>query len=291
MAEAITLGNRQGYAPYARTAIRVVEGIPVFSEENEYTRNYELIARDHLDSILHGKGNPFIPDAIWNELEASTIEFVRKYARPGDRILDAGVGLGRLLDLVPELERYGMDISFNYLQVARSKGIDVCYAQIEDMPYRPGSFDLVVCTDVLEHVRDLNSCCSTLLAAVRPGGALIVRVPYRENLENYVTSKYRFAHLRNFDEHGLFLLFDRVFGCNVLEWKTASPSFPGPFISRLRLRRVVAIILRATRLVSTAGFEFLRKLFYLPLEINMVIRKPQTDAGASSLNEQSGPPA
>ena len=57
-----------------------------------------------------------------------------------------------MLQNFPGLRRHGMDISRGYLKVSREVGIDVCYARIEDMPYKPDTFDVIVCTDVLEHV-------------------------------------------------------------------------------------------------------------------------------------------
>ena len=33
------------------------------------------------------------------------------------------------------------DISFRYIEVAQSKGINVCYALVEDMPYEHDLFD------------------------------------------------------------------------------------------------------------------------------------------------------
>ena len=41
--------------------------------------------------------NPWIPEALWTEMEATTIDLIAKYSRDGDAILDVGVGLGRLL--------------------------------------------------------------------------------------------------------------------------------------------------------------------------------------------------
>ena len=111
------------------------------------------------------------------EMEESTLRLVRAYARPGARILDAGVGLARILSRVPELDRYGMDISFAYLREARSKGIDVCYARVEDMPYAAETFDVVLATDILEHVLDVNLCAAKMLAVLKRGGVLIARVP------------------------------------------------------------------------------------------------------------------
>jgi hypothetical protein len=52
------------------------------------------------------------------EIEDSKSDIVNKYCEPGDRLLDVGVGMGRLLDRFPNHDRYGMDISRGYLKHA-----------------------------------------------------------------------------------------------------------------------------------------------------------------------------
>ncbi|MFX8075194.1 class I SAM-dependent methyltransferase, partial [Acinetobacter baumannii] len=79
----------------------------------------------------------------------------------------------------------GIDISLDYLRRAREAGISVCFSRIEDMPYKDGFFDAIVCTDVLEHVLDLNYCTAQILRVLRPGGVLILRVPHNDLLEVY----------------------------------------------------------------------------------------------------------
>jgi SAM-dependent methyltransferase len=253
--------------------------IPVFSCSNDYTANYEKISEDHLESFHRNGTNPFIPEDLWVEFEESTIELIKKYSKTGDCVLDVGVGLGRVMSHFPNLERYGMDISFGYLEVAQSKGINVCYALVEDMPYREGLFDLVVCTDVLEHVIDLNMCCAKILSILRKDGILIVRVPFREKLSPYLEVKYpyKYAHLRNFDEYSLRLLFERIFGCECVEVAMAG-YIPSPHKLRwpVPFQKVNLIISRFVSEIKTLNkrvYELLLKKLYDPIVINVVVRK------------------
>ena len=190
-----------------------------------------------------------------------------------------GVGLGRVLAPFSNLERYGIDISFGYLEVAQRKGIHVCYALVEDMPYREGLFDLVVCTDVLEHVLDLNVCCAKMVSVLRKGGILIVRVPFRERLSSYldVAYPYKYAHLRNFDEDSLRLLFERVFGCEYVEMAMAgyTPSaqklrYPVPF---QKVNRIVSRLVSGMKALPRPVYELLVKKLYNPIVLNIVVRR------------------
>jgi 2-polyprenyl-3-methyl-5-hydroxy-6-metoxy-1,4-benzoquinol methylase len=265
---------------YAREPQEFYGAIPVFSERDEYTTNYEQISGDHLDSLRQNGTNPFIREDVWTQMETPTRELIRKYAKEGDRILDVGVGLGRLMEQFPTLQRYGIDISFGYLEIAQTKGIEVSYALIEDMPFQDEIFDLAVSTDVLEHVLDLNLCCRKILATLKKGGVMIARVPYRENLAYYASPNYpyKYVHLRNFDEHTLRLMFERILGCEVLEMIRA------PYVSmgsRLKYRLPIPKqnvfylpLLAGVRMLHKPTHQALLRMLYEPLEINVVLRKP-----------------
>lgn len=268
---------------YKISPLKFVDGIPVFSETNEYIQSYERISLDHVTEMKKTGKNPFIPEDLWIESENSTKVLILKYAENGYRILDVGVGLGRLLSLLPSsFEKYGMDISMNYLKIAQRKGIEVCCSLVEDMPYKKDTFDMVVCTDVLEHVLDLNLACNKILSVLKGDGILIVRVPYREHLGGYLSSvcPYKFAHLRNFDEYSLRLLFEKVFGCEVREYKTAG-YYHGPQRLKYGLHSLPLYthvlfdaLIYCTKYIDKRIYQYLLRLLYNPVEINIVIQKP-----------------
>jgi 2-polyprenyl-3-methyl-5-hydroxy-6-metoxy-1,4-benzoquinol methylase len=263
---------------YAREPLNRHLEIPVFSEPDEYTENYEKISQDHLEFMNQDGGNPWIDDELWTELESSTARLIEKYSQPDHRILDVGVGLGRLMSHFPQLRRYGMDISFGYLEIARTKGIEVCYARVEDMPYRAGLFDVVVATDMLEHVPDLNLSCTRMLHALKPGGVLIVRVPYREDLSPYLAPEYpyKYVHLRNFDEPGLRLFFERIMNCDWLEVTKTGIYLQDN--SRLKYRSpkgewtLIKLLKRMDKTFPSA-YQKLKRRLVLPMEINVVVKK------------------
>jgi SAM-dependent methyltransferase len=264
---------------YANKPLSFHGQIPIFSVTNDYIVNYEKISKDHIDSLRDNGTNPFIPEDLWVQLEGSTSALIKKYSKPGDKILDVGVGLGRLLSEFPELKRYGVDISLGYLDEAYAKGIDVCCALVEDLPYKEELFDIIICTDVLEHVFDLNAACKKILAALRPGGTLIVRVPYREDLSLYTALDYpyEYVHLRNFDEHSLRLLFEKIFGMKICEMVTAG-NFPDGRWLKLQVpfpKRdgILVRLFKAIRVISPGMCHGLIRCLYNPIEINVVIRK------------------
>lgn len=271
--------GRWDEAVYARPPMKWRDGIPVFSKEDEYVANYERISADHLQAYHKTGRNPFITEALWQECELTTVNAVGARLRPGDRILDVGVGMGRLLEKFPGISRYGMDISHGYLDIARAKGIEVCYARVEDMPYRAETFDIVTCTDVLEHVFDLSLCCRKILSVLKPGGFLIVRVPNLEDLSRYTEPDfpYQYCHLRILDEASLRLLFERILGDCRVEEATLTGFVPRSFrllyrTPAIMINRMVSVIMRGIA-VYPPLYQYLIRRLYQAIEVNVVVRK------------------
>lgn len=276
---------------FERRPIGVEDGIPVFSKSDDYVANYETIAADHLAASSCSKSNPWIDEEIWEMMEKSTANLVQKYATRVQshtkslRILDVGVGLGRLLTRIQtalgsSAGLHGMDVSLNYLKIAKQQHPRVVLAKIEDMPYRSRSFDIVTCTDVLEHVIDLNHAISQILSVIKPGGYLIVRVPNKEDLSPYLkeTYPYGLAHLRNFDEWSMRLLFEKVMGVKVLE-VVPTDAIPSKSLCKYNLplpmfRDALCVFTKATRLVSKRLHRILSNWLFHPVEINVVVQVP-----------------
>ncbi len=260
---------------YNRNPINTIDGLPIFSSKDGYIKNYDVISKDHL-ALIEKEGKHFISEDLWKQCEASTSSLIQKYAKTGDRILDVGVGLGRLLSPFKNLERFGVDISLEYLKIAKTKNITCSLSKVEELPYKDKLFDIIVCTDVLEHVLDFNKSISEILRVLKPNGYLIIRVPYREDLSPYLAKSYPyfFVHLRSFDEFSLELFFSRIANCKTIEWNTAGDSIQ---YSRFKYPSSWMIINKLRRRI----FNFLHKNFksnYVnkmlhKVEINYVVKK------------------
>ena len=279
---------------YNRRPLNFHKDIPIFREIDDYVNNYFKISSDHIESITQENNNPWIKQWVLEEMEKSTLRLVMDaISTTGTnpiKILDVGVGLGRLLDRISKtknqsIDLYGVDISLPYLEIARSNGLNVAMAKIEDMPYIKNYFDIITCTDVLEHVYDLNLCISEILNCLKHGGVLIVRVPNREDLSAYLKSDYPyyFAHLRGFDEYSLELLFTRIFKLDLID-KSAGLYYENTKLLKYfpiySLNLLIRGFLRFIKLFSKKIYLLLLPLFYHPTEINIVLRKPlQIDGG------------
>jgi SAM-dependent methyltransferase len=55
-----------------------------------------------------------------------------------------------------------------------SYSVDLSSAKLEDLPYKDGQMDLVICINVLDHVNNYDSCMSEMSRVLKSGGILIL---------------------------------------------------------------------------------------------------------------------
>ena len=94
--------------------------------------------------------------------------------------LDLGCGDGRLTRELRAERLTGADVSAVALRRARSRvrGAELVeLAPDEPLPFADGSFDLVLCAETLEHVRDVQLLLSEVRRVLRPGGTLALTTP------------------------------------------------------------------------------------------------------------------
>lgn len=100
---------------------------------------------------------------------------------PGARLLDVGSGTGSNTRLCRELELghcTGLDKSFPALEFSQKKGLGpVEVADVRRIPARSGAYDVVLATDVIEHVEDDAAAVRELARVCRPGGFVLLTVP------------------------------------------------------------------------------------------------------------------
>ena len=86
--------------------------------------------------------------------------------------IEVGVGTGRFA--VPLGVEFGLDPSRTMLQIARRRGIRVCQAVGERLPFRDGQFDLVLLVTVICFVDDVPTLLQELSRVLKRGGHLVV---------------------------------------------------------------------------------------------------------------------
>jgi O-antigen biosynthesis protein len=107
------------------------------------------------------------------------VRFVRELGRSG-RTLDLGCGDGRLTVELDADSLVGADVSAVALERARRRLPEARLVELqpdEPLPFSDSEFDLVLCAETLEHVRDVQLLLSEARRVLRPGGRLALTTP------------------------------------------------------------------------------------------------------------------
>jgi 2-polyprenyl-3-methyl-5-hydroxy-6-metoxy-1,4-benzoquinol methylase len=154
------------------------------------------------------------------KVKGMLLDLVAQYLPTGARLLDVGCGFGLTVYEANKrgFRADGIDISQRFLKLAREKlGLTLKQGRLEDMHFPDGTYDGVICWDVLEHVHNPLEILTEIRRIVRPGGYLFGQVPnwrglsnrYKTCLNRHGFPKKQFKHFGVphhvfiFDEHSL----------------------------------------------------------------------------------------
>lgn len=122
-----------------------------------------------------------------------TVNFKQIQIRPGYHILDIGCGTGRHTAAAIQYKKItviGADRNIHDLYKARNRILlherlgehgggrwGLAGADIADLPFKDDVFDLVICSEVLEHVARDHIAAAELIRVLKPAHNLVVSVP------------------------------------------------------------------------------------------------------------------
>lgn len=108
-------------------------------------------------------------------------------------LLDLGCSSGSFLESLPKdsWKLYGIEMSADCAKTAEAKtGAHVFVGDILDAPFSPGTFDVITCFDVLEHLYEPRRVMARISEWLKPGGIFYVLVPNVQSAEARVFRSY-----------------------------------------------------------------------------------------------------
>lgn len=167
------------------------------------------MSEDRMWDYYQGEGVAFFAQA--HARLGYLVDWAARVGPPKPRVLDVGVGNGWIEH---EGVRRGwrvsaVDPSPGPIERLRGEGIDAHLGSIAALPFPDAEFDLVFCSEVLEHLEDgdLALGVGELARVLKPTGHLLGSVPYRERLVEALavcpscgTLFHRWGHRQSFDQ-------------------------------------------------------------------------------------------
>ncbi len=189
------------------------ESIPIFVKPNkspsdfDYVEHYQKDAEE-FDYFEERKGGTL-------EEEKRVHEFIRsQIPKSSDSILDVGCGRAWVAEYFAQTNKFvcSMDISLVNVQKALNlypfeNHVGVV-ADVYHLPFAENSFDIIIASEIIEHVMNPEGLVNSLIRCLKPSGRLIISTPYKEKLTyslcihcNQKTPHN--AHIHSFDENKL----------------------------------------------------------------------------------------
>jgi ubiquinone/menaquinone biosynthesis C-methylase UbiE len=147
---------------------------------------------------------------------------------PGWRVLDIGCGSGRHTAAIARHERVqilGADINPADIAETKKRLIfqerlegkrgrwDLLASSINRLPFKDNFFDLIVCSEILEHIPDHRQAVAEVVRVLKPGGDMVVSVPrfFPERICWALSREYHHVnngHIRIYTKKGLIRLLE-----------------------------------------------------------------------------------
>ncbi len=166
--------------------MRSIEDVEAFNDE---------LAREHdIDAYYASSSLPI------RLIEQQRLRIIRAMVgnSKGARILEVGCGGGHVLSCFADAELTGLDVSAVMLDKARRRlancKVTLIKGQLDKAGLEDASFDVVICTEVLEHVVDPEGVLSEMRRVLRPGGRAVISFP-NDRLINSVKAAVRASYL------------------------------------------------------------------------------------------------
>jgi|688.fasta_scaffold242711_2 SAM-dependent methyltransferase len=189
-------------------------------------------------------------DLFQNKLHLQRYEFTLKNITSDQSVLEVGTGLGVLSGMLTKHAAHyaGVEIDSEACQQARLRVGEpelIKQADAQELPFEDSSFNVVVCLEVLEHLRDYRRALSEMRRVLKPTGKLIASIPYRKRGGSGDTNPFYGPNPFHLYEPGegefLDALASNFFKVTFLYQIFKESAFLN-LVRRLRLRRLLGLV-------------------------------------------------
>lgn len=183
------------------------------AEDGLYSRDYWLGRQSDHHGLpeIHQRARLDLPERCTHWLR----HLLAHRAPPG-KVLEIGCGHGAYVALLgwSGFEAYGTELSPWVVDFARNTfGIDARCGPVEQQDFAPGTFDVLVLNDVIEHLPDPLATLTHCATLLKPDGFFVIQTPeYKEHLgyaDLQAANDLFLRHMDGNNEEHLFLFSRR----------------------------------------------------------------------------------
>ena len=273
---------------YSERKYQIVKSIPriLINENQEVTRSalhkehgsdYKYLEHYQKDADIFSYSEQDLSRSTKDEFARLRESIVAEITSDLQIVLDAGCGNGwaskKLIPLGKKV--ISMDISSTNPERAveelPNENHAGLIADVYNLPLKAGSVDCIIASEILEHVPDPKLFIARLIRVLKPGGKLIITVPYKEKIEHYLCVHCnkptpRSAHLHSFDEK----VFKELLPQDRVVW--TSRKLINKYISRLRTYIFLSYLPFSFWRIIDRSFN---RIINQPTRLQIVVKKTQ----------------
>ncbi len=145
-------------------------------------KNQEIIMPlNHMDELYNSQNK--LVNFVLNDRLNDIIKTFLKLNIKNANILDAGCGEGHLLKKMEEIIEnnfyYGIDVTPVAIKQCKHRCpfADIKVGNLVDTQYPNDKFDVIICTEVIEHMIKYQQALTEMKRILKPGGILIITFP------------------------------------------------------------------------------------------------------------------
>ena len=186
--------------------------------KDEILSKYYLVAEsEYYDKVKAGEY-----DVNWDDVDKANkklLDTVTAFSPANGSVLEIGCGMGRLLYQLKNkgYSCYGVEPSKFAAQYAvQNFGIDVINGFLDQQTYPGKKFDVIVLSDVVEHITNINSLLDLIHFYLGPSGKIIILTGNSNSLYSVACGKrwlyyYSWEHVSFFNRASTEFLFNKHF--------------------------------------------------------------------------------
>ena len=136
--------------------------------------------QEYYDDFLASEPGKHSPLAEFEARYNPILSYLQTVSRKGQRILDIGCGTGMATEKLTEFgDVYGVDLSPKSIKDLKDNNrcLDAVVSMGETPPFGSATFDIIVCTELIEHLIDPNTAIHNMNRILKPGGHLLLSTP------------------------------------------------------------------------------------------------------------------